>query len=192
MRAAAYVRVSTDQQRTDSQRAELRDWARREGIELKFYADRGVSGSKDRRPALDRLVRDVEAGKLDLVLASKLDRLGRSLRHVVDLVEQFRAAGVGVVIPGQGIDTRNDSPVGNLVLGVLGAAAEFERAVIVERVRAGLAAKRATGWKPAGRAPRLRGVEVTAVRERHARGESIASLARDLTVSRSAVRTALK
>jgi DNA invertase Pin-like site-specific DNA recombinase len=102
-----------------------------------------VSGSKDRRPALDQLVADVRRHKVQGVLCWRLDRLGRNLRHLVTLLDDWNARGVAFVTLGGGIDT--STPAGRLVAGVLGSIAEFERARIQERIQAGLARARAQG-----------------------------------------------
>ena len=143
MRAAIYARVSTLDQQTEQQLVELqryvkaRDWTARE------YVDHGVSGSKDRRPALDALVRDAKRRQFDVLVCLCLDRLGRSLRHLILLLDELSALGVAFVSVQEGIDAT--TPAGRLQLHVLGAIAEFERARIAERVRAGLARVRASG-----------------------------------------------
>jgi DNA invertase Pin-like site-specific DNA recombinase len=104
-----------------------------------------VSGAKDSRPALDVMVKDARARRLDTVVVWRLDRLGRNLRHLIMLLEDLAAVGVGFVSLGEGIDTA--TPAGRLQLHVLGAIAEFERERIRERVRAGLARARAQGTR---------------------------------------------
>jgi DNA invertase Pin-like site-specific DNA recombinase len=107
------------------------------------YVDQGVSGAKDRRPALDALLRDAKRRRFDVLVCWRLDRLGRNLRHLILLLDELTAVGVGFVTLGEGIDTT--SPTGRLVLHVLGAISEFERSRIAERVRAGLQRARAHG-----------------------------------------------
>lgn len=114
------------------------------------FVDHGVSGSKDRRPALDQLTADVRRHKVDAVVCWRLDRLGRNLRHLVLLLDEWQARGVAFVTLGEGIDT--STPAGRLVAGVLGLMAEFERARIQERIRAGLSRAKAQGTR-LGRRP---------------------------------------
>jgi DNA invertase Pin-like site-specific DNA recombinase len=143
MRAALYARVSTTDQQTENQTAELREYAAARGWTVAEYVDLGVSGAKDRRPALDRLVADAKRRRFDVVLVWRLDRLGRNLRHLVTLLDDLQALGVAFVSMGEGIDCT--TPAGKLQLHVLAALAEFERGRIAERVRAGLARVRAQG-----------------------------------------------
>lgn len=143
MRVALYARVSTDDQTCENQLRELREYIRRRGWTAAEYVDHGVSGAKDRRPALDRLVVDVKRHKVDAVVCWRLDRLGRNLRHLVLLLDDWQARGVAFVTLGEGIDT--STAAGRLVAGVLGSIAEFERARIQERIRAGLARAKAQG-----------------------------------------------
>ena len=136
-RAALYARVSTLDQEPENQLAELRRYvAARDWVPIE-YVDQGVSGAKDRRPALDRLVADARRRQVDTVVVWRLDRLGRSLKHLVTLLDEFHAVGVGFVSLGEGIDLH--TPAGRLQLHILAALAEFERARIAERVAAGLA-----------------------------------------------------
>jgi DNA invertase Pin-like site-specific DNA recombinase len=152
-RTALYVRVSKEEQDVDVQLDDLRAEApRRKWRIVGVYEDEGVSGSKDRRPGLDRLVADVQAGKLDLVVVVKLDRLGRSLQHLLKLIAIFEDHDVGFVsLNDAGIDTT--SPTGRLLLQILGSFAEYELAILKERTRAGLRLARKKG-KTLGR-PRV-------------------------------------
>jgi DNA invertase Pin-like site-specific DNA recombinase len=144
MRAAIYARVSTLDQEPENQLIELRRYLAARGWEpATEYVDRGVSGSKDRRPAIDQLLRDAKRRKFDVVCCWRLDRLGRNLKHLVTCIEEMHALGVAFVSLGEGIDCT--TPAGRLQLHILGALAEFERARIQERVRAGLARARAQG-----------------------------------------------
>jgi DNA invertase Pin-like site-specific DNA recombinase len=110
--------------------------------------DRGVSGAKDRRPALDQLLADAKRRRFDVLVCWRLDRLGRSLKHLITLLDDLQALGIAFVSLAEGIDAT--TPAGKLQMHILGAIAEFERARIVERVRAGLARRAARG-KPLGR-----------------------------------------
>jgi len=142
-RAAIYARVSTFDQEPENQLAELRRYVEARGWTAKEYVDRGVSGAKDRRPALDELVADAKRRRFDVLVAWRLDRVGRNLRHLVTLLEDLAAIGVGFVTLGEAIDTT--TPAGRLQMHILAALAEFERARIAERVKAGLARARAQG-----------------------------------------------
>jgi DNA invertase Pin-like site-specific DNA recombinase len=145
MRAAIYARVSTLDQTADNQLLELRKYVEARGWTAVEYTDTGVSGTKESRPALDTLVRDAKRRKFDVLVCWRLDRLGRNLRHLILLLDELTALGVGFVTLGEGIDTT--SPTGRLVLHVLGAISEFERERIRERVHAGLARARTQGRK---------------------------------------------
>ena len=143
MRAAIYARVSTLDQEPENQLQELRRYVEARGWTAQEYVDHGVSGTKDRRPALDRLVADARRRKLDTVVVWRLDRLGRSLKHLVTLLDELQAFGVGFVSLDEGIDLQ--TPAGRLQLHILAALSEFERCRIAERVRAGLARARSQG-----------------------------------------------
>ncbi len=143
MRAALYARVSTTDQQTENQLAELRTYAAARGWTIEEYIDHGISGAKDRRPALDRLVADATRRRFDVLVVWRLDRLGRNLRHLVGLIEDLHALGIAFVSLGEGIDAT--TPAGKLQLHVLAALAEFERGRIAERVRAGLSRAKANG-----------------------------------------------
>jgi DNA invertase Pin-like site-specific DNA recombinase len=148
MKAAIYARVSTLDQEPENQLAELRRYVSARSWTAVEYVDRGVSGAKDRRPALDQLVADAKRRRFDVVVCWRLDRLGRNLKHLITLLDDLHALGVAFVSLAEGIDAT--TPAGKLQLHILGAIAEFERARIVERVRAGLARRAAQG-KPLGR-----------------------------------------
>ncbi len=187
MRAAIYARVSTYDQDPDVQLRELREFVGRRGWELvEEYVDHGVSGAKDRRPALDRLMEAARRRRVDVIVIWALDRLGRSLRHLVQTADELGALGVDLACYTQSIDTT--TPAGRLTFGVLGAVAQFEREMIKERVRAGVAKAKATG-KRLGRPPVA--LDLATARERLARGESLRSVARALNASRATLRRAL-
>jgi DNA invertase Pin-like site-specific DNA recombinase len=153
MRVGIYLRVSTAGQNVENQRADLmrvidqRDW-----IVVGEYVDHGISGAKgrDARPDFDRLCRDASQGKVDLVAAWSLDRIGRSIAHLVRFLEELRAQKVGLYLHQQAIDT--SSAAGELFFHTVAAFAQFERRIIVERVNSGLARARAQG-KTLGRPP---------------------------------------
>lgn len=143
-RVGIYVRVSTIGQSTRGQESELRHYARRRGwLVQKIYADRGFSGAKESRPALDELLADCRRRRLDVVLVWKFDRFARSLKQLVSALEEFRKLGVDFLSATEGIDTTLAS--GELVFGIIAAMAQFERSLIVDRVKAGLARARKEG-----------------------------------------------
>jgi DNA invertase Pin-like site-specific DNA recombinase len=125
MRCAIYARVSTLEQEPENQLQELRQYAAVRGWTAHEYVDRGVSGAKDRRPALDQLLADARRRKIDVLLCWRLDRLGRNLRHLVTLLDEMQAVGVAFVSLNEGIDT--GTPAGRLQLHILAARAKFER-----------------------------------------------------------------
>ena len=156
MKIALYLRVSTDDQTTDPQKMELQAYAAQRGwIVADTFVDT-ISGSKSTRLALDKMLAQVRQKRYDAVLVVKLDRLARSLSHFAQLVAEFDKHGVALVCPGQGIDTSKANPAGRLQMHVLAAVAEFERSLIIERTKAGLAAAKARGvklGKPSKRLP---------------------------------------
>ena len=121
MKVALYARVSSCDQNTENQLLELRRYVEARGWTAVEYVDQGVSGAKDRRPALDQLVRDVRRHRVQGVVCWRLDRLGRNLRHLVLLLDEWQSRGVAFVTLGEGIDT--STPAGRLVAGVLGSIA---------------------------------------------------------------------
>ena len=149
MKVALYDRVSTEDQSNEGQFIQLREWARRLGHEVyREYADHAVSGTKTSRPAFDEMLKDMRRYKFNCIAVVKLDRLGRSLKHILSLFDEFNAKGVAVVCTTQPIDTSANNPMSKVILALLGAFAELERDLISERTKAGLAARRAKGqWK---------------------------------------------
>src|SRR4051812_45902164 len=143
MKAAIYARVSTVDQEPENQLQELRRYVEAGGWAAVEYIDRGVSGAKDRRPGLDDLVRDAKRRRFDVVVCWRLDRLGRSLKHLITLLEELQSLGVAFVSLAEGIDAT--TPAGKLQMHILGAIAEFERERIRERVLAGLRRAKAQG-----------------------------------------------
>lgn len=147
-RVALYVRVSTAEQNTRNQRRELKATAERQGWDVvKVYEDAGLSGAKgrDQRPGLDALLKAVTRREVDLVAAWSVDRLGRSLTDLLGLLTELHAKGVDLYLHQQGLDT--STPSGRAMFQMMGVFAEFERAMIRERVMAGLARARDEGTK---------------------------------------------
>ena len=144
-RAGIYARVSTLDQEPENQLQELRRYVQARGWTAVEYVDRGVSGVKDRRPALDALVQDARRRRFDVLVCWRLDRLGRNLKHLITLLEDLQALGIAFVSLAEGIDAT--TPAGKLQMHILGAIAEFERERIRERVLAGLQRARTQGTR---------------------------------------------
>jgi len=152
-RVALYCRVSTanGQQSPDLQLRELRDYVSRRGWKVGGeYTDEGVSGSRESRPALNQLMSDAHHRRFDAVLVWKLDRFGRSLRHLVNSLAELEARGIAFISLRDNLDLT--TPSGRLMFQIIGAMAEFERSLIAERVKAGMQNARAKG-KRLGRPP---------------------------------------
>lgn len=161
------------------QTRELREYCERRGLEIVGeYVDTGISGAKERRPQLDRLLSDCRRRRLDAVLVYRYDRFARSLRHLVNALEEFRALGIDFISLHEGVDT--STPNGRLVFGIFASIAEFERELIRDRVKSGIAAARSKG-KKLGR-PRVV-VDATQIARLRASGASWPSIARQLGVS---------
>ena len=144
--AAIYIRVSTDGQTTENQKLELLEVASRAGWEItEIYEDAGISGAKgrDKRPALDKLLKDATRRKFDIVAAWSVDRLGRSLQNLVSFLSDIHGYGIDLYLHQQGIDTT--TPAGKAMFQMLGVFAEFERSMIQDRVKAGLNRAKANG-----------------------------------------------
>jgi len=179
--AALYARVSTKtgSQNPDTQIRELREYCKRRGWEVAGeYTDAGVSGVKRERPELDRLLAECRKRRVDAVVVYRYDRFARSLRQLVNALEEFRALGIEFVSLHEGVDT--STPNGRLVFGIFASIAEFERELIRERVRSGLAAARARG-KRIGR-PR-KSVDAAEIGRLRSQGASWRTIAGRLGVS---------
>lgn len=182
---ALYARVSTLDQSCAMQLEDLRRYATRFG-RSREYVDVGVSGAQRHRPQLDALIRDAHKRFFDVVLVWKFDRFARSVKHLVDSLEEFRALGIDFISYTEGIDTT--TPSGELLFHIMGAVAQFERDLIAERVRAGIAHARAQG-KRIGRPPTSVNIaEIMALRNQ---GMSLRAVARRLDIPVSRVRRAL-
>jgi DNA invertase Pin-like site-specific DNA recombinase len=186
-RCAIYARVSTNEQTPENQLEALRSFANARGWKAVEFTDQGVSGAKERRPALDALLVQARKRKIDVVACVKLDRLARSVRHLVTLAKELEALGVDLVVLDQAIDTT--TPSGRLLFHVLAAIAEFERDLIRDRVIAGIRRAKAQGRR-LGR-PRRYLVDVVRARDLLQQGVSVRGVARELAVHPSAVVRAL-
>lgn len=180
MNAAIYARVSTlNGQSPETQLRELREYCQRRGWTVVLeYVDIGISGTKEKRPQLDRLLADAHHRHFDTVVVWRFDRFARSVSHLLRALESFSSLGIEFVSLSEQVDT--STPAGKLVFTVLGAVAELERSLIVERVRAGLRNARAKG-KRLGR-PRS-GVDVVEIRRLRAQGASWRTVGAALGVS---------
>jgi DNA invertase Pin-like site-specific DNA recombinase len=182
MRVGIYLRVSTGKQTVENQRLDLMRVAEQRGWDVvEEYVDEGISGAKGReqRPQLDRMLKDASRGKLDLIAAWALDRLGRSSLHLAQIADQLRAENVGLYFYRDSIDT--STAAGRMVYTILGAIAESERERIKERIQSGLARARKQG-KHLGR-PGTRVADFDKrVRELHQQGVGIAGIKRQLKV----------
>ena len=185
-RVAIYARVSTTGHGQDvsMQTRELRQFAEARGWTVTGeYVDEGISGTKDRRPALDKLMADAHRRKFDVVVCWRFDRFARSVSHLLRALETFNALGVAFVSLSENVDTT--TPTGKMIFTVLGAVAELERSLIVERVRAGLRNARAKG-KKLGR-PRL-AVDAARIAAMRSQGLSWAKIGECLGVGEGTVR----
>jgi DNA invertase Pin-like site-specific DNA recombinase len=185
--AALYARVSTRDKGQDPelQLTELREFADKRGWKVVGeFVDVGVSGSKDSRPQLDAMMRLAKGRKLDVIACWKLDRFGRSLRHLVDTLAELKAVGCDFVSLRDNLDLT--TPAGRMMFHVIGAMAEFERELIRERVRAGLAHARAKGrigGRPKVKRERDRDAKV--IRQMRADGDSYGEIAEALGRTKS-------
>lgn len=181
-RAAIYVRVSTNDQETDMQETELREYCQNRSWDCTVYKDRGQSGAKSDRPALNALLGGMRKRKFDVVVVWALDRLARSLKQLLSIAEECKALSVDLVSLKQNVDTT--LPAGRLTFQVLGAVAEFEREMLRERVRAGMAQAKRAG-KRVGR-PALRkfhSSDIERMKALRAKGTSVRRLAADFQTS---------
>jgi DNA invertase Pin-like site-specific DNA recombinase len=181
MRTAIYARVSTTNHGQDVslQTRDLEQFAQARGWRLvDSYLDIGISGAKDKRPELDRLMADAKRRRFDIVLVWKLDRFGRSLRHLVNALAEFESLGIAFVSLSDNLDLTTAS--GRLMFNIIGAMAEFERELIRERVKAGMRNAKAKGTR-IGR-PRVT-VDAARIAALRASGLSWPSIAREMGVS---------
>jgi DNA invertase Pin-like site-specific DNA recombinase len=179
-RAAIYARVSTTNHGQDvsMQTRDLEQFSQARGWRLvDSYLDLGISGSKDKRPQLDRLMADAHKRRFDIVIVWRFDRFARSVSHLLRALETFNALGVAFISLSENVDTT--TPTGKMIFTVLGAVAELERSLIVERVRAGLRNARAKG-KTLGRPRKI--VDPGKITALRAQGLSLRAIASELGV----------
>jgi DNA invertase Pin-like site-specific DNA recombinase len=182
-RAALYMRVSTIDQHPQNQLNELRNFAQQRGFEIaEEYTDRGVSGTKARRPALDKMLKDAHRHKFDVVVVWACDRLARSTKHFLQVLDELNDLGIQFLSQREAIDT--DGPLGRAIVVIVSAVAELERSLIVERVRAGMRRAKLDGRR-IGRAP-LDVDHAALVRDRLT-GMSLTHVAKKYGLSRASV-----
>jgi DNA invertase Pin-like site-specific DNA recombinase len=188
-RVALYARVSTlVGQSPEMQLVELREYAGRRGwLVVEEYVDHGVSGTKESRPALNRLMADARQRKFDILFVWKIDRFGRSLKHLVNSLAELESMGVAFVSLRDSLDL--SSPAGRLMAQLLGAISEFERSLITERVRAGIRNARNKGRR-LGR-PRLE-VDNGRIARLRANGASLRAISEQLGISVGSVHRAIQ
>ena len=189
-RVAIYARVSTaNGQTTKNQERELQDVAKRHDWQVvEVYRDKGISGAKgrDQRPGLDKLLAAVARKEVDMVAAWSVDRLGRSLTDLLGVLQELHAKGVDLYLHQQGLDT--STPSGRAMFQMMGVFAEFERAMIRERVMAGLARAKAEGTR-LGRQPTVTNdaAKVRAIQSDRAAGKSLRRIAQEHGVGHTTV-----
>jgi DNA invertase Pin-like site-specific DNA recombinase len=184
MKVALYARVSTEGQDPEVQLAALRAHTANRGWDIvEEFVDRGFSGAKERRPALDRLLKSAWAGQFQSVLVWRFDRFARSVKHLITALEQLRTLNVGFISLQEQFDT--STPIGLAMFTIIGAMAQLERDIIRERVKAGLDRARARGVRLGRPAADAQPDDVSRLR---AEGLSLQEIARRLHCSRSTVR----
>ena len=188
-RVALYARVSTKNngQDPETQLIALREYAQHRGFMMAGeYVDIGISGSKDSRPALDRLMKDARARKFDVVVVARFDRFARSVSHLLRVLEEFSHPGVDFVSLSESVDA--STPMGKMIFTVLGAVAELERNLIKERVQMGISRARKQG-KQLGR-PRVE-VDPRQVAGLRLRGKSWNEIAKELGIGKGTAQRAV-
>ena len=186
-RAALYMRVSTVDQHPETQLHDLRQMAAQRGYEIIHeYTDR-ISGAKARRPGLHQMMADARRGKFDAVLVWASDRLARSVKHFLDVLDELNRLNIEYVSFRENID--NAGPLGRAIVVIIGAIAELERSLIVERVRAGMRRARLEGQR-IGRAPLV--LDDEAIQQDRRQGQSIRQIARGHSVSTATIQRVLR
>jgi len=186
-KVAIYGRVSTKDQDPESQLLDLRKYVKLRNWEIyQEYVDRGVSGAKESRPELDKLMRDARKRKFDILLVWKFDRFARSTKHLVTALEELEGLGIDFCSYEDSIDTSTNH--GKLVFTIMGAIAEFERSLIRERVLAGVRRAKENGIR-LGRPPLE--VDIEKMKELASKGVSIRTIAKEMGISKSLVHKTL-
>jgi DNA invertase Pin-like site-specific DNA recombinase len=189
-KVAIYVRVSTDEQSTEMQTSDLTRYCEQRGFKIyKEYSDQGVSGTKDKRPALDELMNDAKKRKFDVVLVWRFDRFARSTKHLVTALEDFKHLGIDFISYQENIDT--SSPIGKAMFTIASAFSELESNITKERIVAGLQNAKAKGIR-LGRRSLIDTELLCTIRDMRDRGMKIRPIARHLNVSPSLVHKTLK
>jgi len=190
MRVAIYCRVSTSDQSVEMQRAQLLEYVARRGWELTGeYTDEGISGTKDRRPGLDRLMDDARKRTFDAVLVWKFDRFARSVSHLLRALEEFKELGIEFASYSENLDT--STPMGKAMFTILGALAELERSLILERTHAGRAVARKRGVK-FGRKSRVTPEVAQRIRALRASGQTYSYISELLDIGEATISRALQ
>jgi DNA invertase Pin-like site-specific DNA recombinase len=186
-RAALYSRVSTYDQNSQTQILDLRQMADQRGYEIvQEYSDK-ISGTKAKRPGLDQMMTDARRGRFDVVLVWASDRIARSVKHFLEVLDELNRIGVEYVSFRENIDT--GGPLGRAIIVIIGAVAELERSLIVERVRAGMRRARLEGQR-IGRAPLI--LDSLAIQQDRQHGQSIREIARGHSVSTATIQRVLR
>ena len=186
-RAACYLRVSTVDQHPETQLHDLRQMAAQRGYEVVAEFTDRISGTKARRPALDQMMADARRGRFDVVLVWASDRIARSVKHFLDVLDELNRIGVEYVSFRENIDT--GGPLGRAMVVIIGAIAELERSLIVERVRAGMRRARLEG-QHIGRTPLV--LDNLAIQQDRQHGHSIREIARSHRISTATVQRVLR
>jgi len=182
-KAAIYARISTNDQHLETQLYDLRKLAAQRGFEVGHeYCDRGISGSKARRPGLDAMLADARRGKFSVVLVAAFDRIARSTKNFLEIVDELSELGIEFISAREAIDT--SGPMGRMFITLVGSIAELERSLIVERIKAGMRRARMEGQR-LGRAPL--NVDRSAIVRDRLSGMSLTQVAKIHRVSRATV-----
>lgn len=182
-KAAIYARVSTADQRIENQILDLRKLAAQRGFEVVHeYTDRGISGSKAKRPGLDNMLADARRGEFSVVLVAAFDRIARSTKNFLEVVDELNSLGIEFFSAREAIDT--SGPMGRMFVTMVGSIAELERSLIVERIKAGMRRARLEGQR-LGRAPL--DIDRDALVKDRLAGMSLTNVARKYRVSRASV-----
>jgi DNA invertase Pin-like site-specific DNA recombinase len=186
-RAALYMRVSTVDQHPETQLLDLRQMATQRGYEIVAEFTDKISGTKAKRPGLDQMMADARRGRFDVVLVWASDRIARSVKHFLEVLDELNRIGVEYVSFRENIDT--GGPLGRAIIVIIGAISELERSLIVERVRAGMRRARLEGLR-IGRAPLV--LDNLAIQQDRQRGQSIRQIAKGHSVSTATIQRVLR